>query len=143
MPRSMPRRPGLLVALALAAVPAVAGCGDDDPARAQGRILRVTLDEYRIMPQDARVAAGRLRITATNVGRLTHNLRVVRLDKDDREAPPTELGGTGTAQPGETVSYTFEDLAPGRYRMVCTISNHDDLGQYGDLVVSGRRKEGR
>ncbi|HEX2086506.1 MAG TPA: cupredoxin domain-containing protein [Solirubrobacteraceae bacterium] len=130
----MPARRALLVTLALAA-PALAGCGEDDPVRIEGHTLHVRLEEFRIVPEDVRVTAGRLRIVATNQGRLTHNLKVVRLDEEDREAPPTELGGTGTAQPGETASFTFEDLEPGEYRMVCTITNHDDLGQYGELYA--------
>jgi plastocyanin len=139
MPPAMPVRTALLAALALAAAPALAGCGEDDPVRIDGRELRVELDEFRIMPEDVSVAPGRLRIVAVNVGRLTHNLHVVKEDEEDREAPPTDLGGTGTAQPGETATFTFEDLRPGEYRIVCTITNHDDLGQYGELIV---REEG-
>jgi hypothetical protein len=26
-------------------------------------------------------------------------------------------------------------LEPGKYRLVCTIANHDNLGQYGELKV--------
>jgi plastocyanin len=135
MTRAMPLRAALLVTL----VALLPGCGEDDPVDVEGRTLRVTLEEFRIVPEDVSVASGRLRIVATNVGRLTHNLKVVKEDEEDREAPPTELGGTGTAQPGETATFTFEDLKPGEYRMVCTITNHDDLGQYGELIV---REEG-
>jgi len=133
-------RPLLPVALALTVL-AVAGCGGEKPVTIETRTLTVELDEYRILPQNANVRPGLLRIQATNVGRLTHNLKVVRLNRSDRELPPTELGGTQTAQPGDTVSFTFRRLRPGTYRMACTISNHDDLGQYGELVVK-RRKEG-
>ena len=28
-------------------------------------------------------------------------------------------------------------LKPGKYRLTCTIANHDDLGQYGELKVVG------
>jgi plastocyanin len=139
MARPMPLRPARLAALAIA-LAALPGCGGDPPVTIDTRTLSVELDEYRIVPQDARVRPGRLRITATNVGRLTHNVKVVRPDPGDSEAPARELGGTPTAQPGDTVSFTFERLRPGRYRMVCTISNHDDLGQYGDLIVE-RREE--
>jgi plastocyanin len=121
------------VALALPALMAV-GCGDE-PVTVEGRTLRLRLDEYRIMPQDVRVKAGRLAIVATNVGRLTHNVKIVKRDEDDLEAPVTEIGGTRTAQPGESARETFEDLEPGRYRLACTIANHDDLGQYGELIV--------
>ena len=139
MPRAMSVRAALLATLTLVSVAALAGCGEDDPVRVEGRELRVELDEFRIMPEDVSVAPGRLRIVAVNIGRLTHNLHVVREDEEDREAPPTDLGGTGTAQPGETATFTFDDLRPGEYRIVCTITNHDDLGQYGELIV---REEG-
>lgn len=79
---------------------------------------------------------GRLRIVATNVGRLSHDAKVVKEDRGDREAPARVLGGTPSARPGETVTFTFRALQPGRYRLACTIANHDDLGQYGTLVVS-------
>jgi plastocyanin len=134
----MSLRAALLATLTLAAA-ALAGCGDSDPVRVDERTLQVRLEEFRIVPENVSVAPGRLRIVAINVGRLTHNIKVVKLDEEDREAPPTELGGTGTAQPGESASFTFENLAPGTYRMVCTITNHDDLGQYGKLIV---REEG-
>ena len=134
----MPLRTTLLTALVLASG-ALAGCGDGEPVRIDERTLTLRLEEFRIVPEDVSVAPGRLRIVATNVGRLTHNIKVVKEDEEDREAPPTELGGTGTAQPGETATFTFENLEPGEYRIVCTITNHDQLGQYGELIV---REEG-
>jgi plastocyanin len=139
MIRAMSVRTALLATLALASGGLLAACGEDEPQRIEGRELRVELDEFRIIPEDVSVAPGRLRIVAVNIGRLTHNLHVVKEDEEDREAPPTDLGGTGTAQPGETATFTFDDLRPGEYRIVCTITNHDDLGQYGELIV---REEG-
>ena len=124
------------VPVALALAVAATGCGTD-PVEIEGRTLRLRLDEYGIAPQDVKVAPGRLRIVATNAGRLTHNLKIVRQDEDDLEAPVVEIGGTRTAQPGESARVTFEKLRPGSYRLACTIANHDDLGQYGELVVEG------
>jgi plastocyanin len=121
--------------LASAGLLLLAGCGEDEPVEIEGRTLRLRLDEYRILPQDVRVDAGRLRIVATNVGRLTHNVKIVRQDEDDLEAPVQEIGGTRSTQPGESAAVTFEQLEPGEYRLACTIANHDDLGQYGTLVV--------
>jgi plastocyanin len=128
-------RPLLPLVLASAGLLVLAGCGEDEPVEIEGRTLRLRLDEYRILPQDVRVDAGRLRIVATNVGRLTHNVKIVRQDEDDLEAPVQEIGGTRSTQPGESAAVTFEQLEPGEYRLACTIANHDDLGQYGTLVV--------
>ena len=136
----MPVRRLLPLLAATAALLVLApGCGGDPPVTIANRTLHVRLDEYRIMPQNVKVQAGRLRIVATNVGRLTHNLKVVKQDESDLEAPPEQIGGTRSMQPGESASYTFEDLPAGQYRMACTIANHDDLGQYGTLtVVNGK-----
>jgi uncharacterized cupredoxin-like copper-binding protein len=38
-------------------------------------------------------------------------------------------------QPGQTAAPVKVTLAPGEYRLVCTIANHDDLGQFGTLTV--------
>jgi hypothetical protein len=38
-------------------------------------------------------------------------------------------------QPGQTAAPVKITLAPGDYRLVCTIANHDDLGQFGTLKV--------
>ncbi len=135
MPRTVPfARAILAVLVALGLLLVASGCGSE-PVEIEGNTLRLRLDEYRILPQDFRVERGRLRIVATNVGRLTHNVKIVQENPEDREAPPTEIGGTRTAQPGESVPVTFTDLEPGEYRLACTIANHDDLGQYGTLVV--------
>jgi plastocyanin len=136
---SFPRLLSLILPLCAAAAIA-AGCGGDDPVTIEGRTLRLRLDEYRITPQDVRVDPGRLRIVGTNVGRLTHNVKIVRRDPSDLEAPVREIGGTRSTQPGESAAVTFENLEPGEYRLACTIGNHDDLGQYGTLIVSGRKE---
>ena len=124
-----------LMAVAGAAA-ATAGCGGEPAAvTVPGRTLRATLDEYRIVPQNVRMKAGRIHLTAVNRGRLTHNLVIESITDD----PTKEVvyGRTDTAQPGQTV--TERDpirLKPGRYRLACTISNHDNLGQYGTLTVT-------
>jgi len=121
---------------ALATAVLAAGCGDGpETVAVEGRTLFLRLDEYRILPQDVRIGSGRLRIVATNIGRLTHNVKIVRRDEDDLEAPVIEVGGTRSTQPGESAAVTFQDLEPGEYRLACTIANHDDLGQYGTLLV--------
>ena len=134
--RSMPRPCALLIAVCAAAL-ALAGCGGGDTDHVRGGHLELRLDEYRITPQDVRVTAGRLEITAVNDGVLTHNVKIESVDRTDPQGDPIVVGGTATAHPGETVHATVE-LTPGRYRMACTIANHEDLGQYGTLVVTKR-----
>jgi hypothetical protein len=133
-----PFAPPVALALALAAAVLLVGCGGDDTFRTDRPALRLTLDEYRIAPQDVTVERKRLKIVARNTGILTHNL-IVQIPQTERGERPVELARTKTAQPGETVEVKIdeEDLAPGSYELICSISNHDDLGQFGRLTVVG------
>jgi plastocyanin len=119
-----------LVALALT------GCTDVPTTTLEGRTLRLDVDEYAFTPQEVSVPAGRLELVLENRGRLTHNVHV-RIASEEPGEQAQDLGGTPTAQPGETVREELE-LEPGTYELVCTIQNHDDLGERGTLVVRAR-----
>ncbi|MGH2942584.1 MAG: hypothetical protein ACRDLN_07425 [Solirubrobacteraceae bacterium] len=109
------------------------GCGEDDVFRTDRPLMRVTLDEYRIVPQNLAVKPQRLKFVVRNVGRLTHNL-VIQIP-EGADGKPVEIARVSTMQPGETGEPIKVALRPGKYRLVCTIANHDDLGQYGQLEV--------
>jgi uncharacterized cupredoxin-like copper-binding protein len=124
--------PLLLVLAALVAI----GCGGAIAyTRAPERRVDVRLDEYRVLPEHIQVTAGSVTITAHNVGRLTHNLVVVQFKRPLGNEDEKQYGQpTKTLFPGETAS-TRVELKPGKYRLICTISNHDNLGQYAELKV--------
>jgi uncharacterized cupredoxin-like copper-binding protein len=131
---SMPKAlPSLLAALTVAVV--AAGCGADAPyTPARGHVVRLRLDEYRVLPERITVPAGRVDIVARDAGRLTHNVAVVQFDRPLGEDEEKQYARTPTAHPGDVVR-TSVTLRPGKYRIVCTIANHDNLGQYGELKV--------
>jgi uncharacterized cupredoxin-like copper-binding protein len=129
MPRSI-LLPALLAVLAFA----LGGCGDDDVFSTDRPILRLELDEYRVVPQSIVVAKPkRMKFDVRNSGRLTHNLAIHIPEGPDGR--PVEVARTETMQPGERAEAIKVTLQPGEYRIVCTIANHDDLGQYGTLKV--------
>ena len=116
------------------AVVVTSGCGEPATIDVAGDTLRVKLDEFRIQPQNVRMHAGRIHLVATDTGRLTHNLVIESITDD----PTKEVvyGRTDTAHPGQTVTERAPiTLKPGRYRLACTISNHENLGQYGTLTI--------
>ena len=132
------RRQTLLAASGLLAL-ALAGCGSDPPyTPASGHTVNLRLDEYRILPARITVPAGRIRIVARDTGRLTHNVAVVQFDRPLGEDEEKQYARTPTAHPGDVVR-TSVTLKPGKYRLVCTIANHDNLGQYGELKVEAPR----
>jgi plastocyanin len=129
-------RPHAILLAGLLPVLALTACGEPAPVDVDGATLEVVLDDYRITPQNVRVRPGALplRIVARNEGRLQHNVKVESLTQTDSQGTPILLGGTQSASPGHTAHATVR-LRPGTYRLVCTIGNHDNLGQYGELVV--------
>jgi plastocyanin len=135
-PVQLPARRALFGALLAVAIALATGCSDDDPVRSDRPVVRVTLDEYAITPQDVSVPSGKVELVARNIGRLTHNLQV-EIPPEDPDEQTETLAQTPTAQPGTTVSATV-DLKPGTYLMRCSLANHDDLGMTGTLVVRKR-----
>jgi plastocyanin len=122
----MPARTRPLLALALAVV-ALAGCGGATRTVPEpGAAFTVTLDDYLIRPQRIRVAPGTLTVTVVNHGRLGHTFRI-------RAGSRNVLKMT-TIPPGRTATRTFK-LAKGTYTTYCALSNHEELGMYGTLVV--------
>jgi plastocyanin len=132
---SMARRRATLFALLTLSAAVLFGCGRDAPyVPASGRAVSLRLDEYRVLPGRVTVPAGRVRIIARDAGRLTHNVAVVQFDRPLGEDEEKQYARTPTAHPGDVVQTTVT-LKPGKYRLVCTIANHDNLGQYGELKV--------
>jgi len=124
-----------LALLGAAAVAMGCGGGSPDPLTDRDATLRLRLDEYRIVPGAIKVRAGRIRIVARNRGKLTHNVKVEEAT-DKEGATPIVYATTATMQPGETAPTVPLRLLPGRYRLVCTIGNHQNLGQYAELEVT-------
>ena len=125
----------LTVTLTLALL-AGAGCGggrDQDGTRgpaakvAAGGPFVVTAREYALEPGNVVVAGpGPLHLRLRNSGSLPHDVRVQSGDRD--------LGGTDSI-PGGKSATAIVDLAPGRYRILCTVGDHAQLGMTGTLRV--------
>jgi plastocyanin len=121
--------------LALAALSG-AGCGGGDDGDAPtgppttvaaGRPLVVTAREYALAPSNVVVSGpGELRLRLRNSGSLPHDVRLKRGDRD--------VGGTESIPGGESATATV-NLPPGRYRMLCTVGDHAQLGMTGTLRV--------
>jgi plastocyanin len=112
---------------ALVALAVMTGCGGDEPtAVVRDEEVEITLDEYLIAPQDITAAPGRLTLRIADRGRLRHSFRIW----GGGETPVR----VATIFPGDEAVRTA-DLRPGEYRMVCTVSNHAELGMTGRLVV--------
>jgi len=118
----------------LGAAIALGGCGEPAIVPVANRTIGLKLDEYRILPKRVSAPAGQLRLIIRNIGVLTHNVAVETIPKVGSDDPPVQIVRTETVHPNQRAEVSFT-IKPGTYRLVCTIANHDDLGQTGTLYV--------
>lgn len=129
---ALPSLPRALGALAAAVALGGCGAGGEQTGRTDtvgGREpVEVVGGEYFFDPETVVVESSTvpLAIVFRNEGSLAHNLKVFRDDE--------EVAGTATFQGGEAERIEA-DLAPGDYRMVCTVGDHAELGMVGDIEV--------
>ncbi|MGH2962894.1 MAG: cupredoxin domain-containing protein [Solirubrobacterales bacterium] len=142
--RSLRILPLLLV---IAAVGIVAGCGGDDDdgemtaaettatetetGGGGGGAQTVGMTEFEFEPNDLTASQGD-KITAENTGSAVHNLTIE--EGSDPEQASTEVAATPDVDAGDSGEVTV-DADPGEYSIVCTISNHRELGMIGTLKL--------
>jgi hypothetical protein len=122
-----------LLAPVLALAVLLGGCGSS-PTQVDSSELRVSLNDFRIVPASIVVHAGRLKVRACNVGHVAHSARIEQ-PYTGVDGSPIVLGGSPVVLPGQcSVGMKFM-LAPGTYKLVDAVSNHADLGDFATVVV--------
>jgi hypothetical protein len=127
-----PRRPLALLG-AIAAMLCLSACGSH-VVIVNSSEVRLRLDEFSITPQTVQVHAGRIKFVAVNAGVETHDL-AVETEKLRSDGDPNILNKPATAQPGQAIPPFKLTLKPGHYKLIDTVANHADLGDYGTLIV--------
>jgi plastocyanin len=91
--------------------------------------LQVTAREYSLTLSRTAVAAGTVSVELDNFGQDPHDLRVERTG-----SPSTGFSFT-LAKP-RTVSSQKLDLAPGDWKLYCTLPGHEALGMTARITVT-------
>ena len=113
----------------------LAGCGSHAVVQ-DSSVVRLTVADFAISPQDVQVRPGRIKLVVLNTGIVAHDVKVETLNPlANGNANP--LGGTEAILPGHSAESAKLLLSAGTYKLVDTIANHVDLGAYGTLVVKG------
>ncbi len=87
--------------------------------------VEIALKDFELEPDQITVKAGKVTFVLINKGRYTHDFRVEGQGVDEK-APRVGAGR----------EFRWElTLEPGEYRISCPISNHDERGMVGTLVV--------
>jgi hypothetical protein len=119
-------RPALAIAAAL--TPFLLGCGGGpDAVRARDGVVEITLTDFRVKPQIIRTGPDSLTIRIHNAGRLPHAFRIRGIGGTRLKVP--------TILPGKEAARVAVKLPRGDWRLFCPLSNHEELGMYGTLVI--------
>jgi uncharacterized cupredoxin-like copper-binding protein len=132
------------VTAAPAGVPAAAPTAPAGTVAAAGNV-QVGMGDYFFQPQDATAAAGKVKISAVNDGKLPHELVLAKTNADPSQLPTNPNGSVNEEKlnsPGEIPDVAAGktkrgtiNLAPGRYVMFCNLPGHYAQGMYGTLTV--------
>jgi len=108
-------------------LPAVLALGVMAPvADARTTAVGVGLREFQLSPYRDAVRTGRVKFNVTNFGQDAHDLAVRRRGRT--------YGRTPEIRAGERAVLRLR-LKPGRYRLICTIADHAELGMRARLRV--------
>ena len=90
--------------------------------------VEIALTEYEMTPRKLRTRPGTVTFVLRNDGRFAHNFHV--------EGPGVEAHAEKFS-PGRTVRLEVS-LQEGEYKISCPLSNHDQRGMHGTLIVTSK-----
>lgn len=113
------------------ATPAVDGAEEPTPEDGSGGSvfegrIEIEQSDFKLTPNEFTVKAGEVSFVFENTGRYTHDFRI------EGQGIDVKAPKNGARRTREW-SYT---LGPGTYRISCPISNHDQRGMVGTMVVA-------
>lgn len=98
-------------------------------------VVPVKLKEFKVLPAKTSVKAGVVSFSAKNVGKLAHELEVVKTNLSASKLPVKNsrvtlkpLGKVGPFKPGSGKTLTLT-LKPGKYVLLCNVPGHYLAGQ--------------
>ena len=110
--------------------------------------MTMTLNEWSIIAETPEVPAGEITFDVVNSGEDVHEVIFIRSDMDIAALPPSTVrgevdedavgeyvGGFEDVQPGAQSSGAIT-LAPGRYILLCNLTNHYAKGMVSTLQVN-------
>jgi len=98
---------------------------------ASGNAIAVKETEFKLTPNAPSAKSGKVTISATNAGTVTHAIEVEGGGAGGKDARSADIA------PGKSATLTV-DLKPGKsYEWYCPIDNHKGMGMKGEIKVTG------
>ncbi len=127
--------PVVVLLAAVVIVPVVLAAGN-------GGTVSVQLKEFKVTPKPATVKAGKVTFKVKNVGKLMHEMVVVRTNlapaklalKNGEASEKGAVGEVPDVPAGKSGMITLT-LKVGKYVLLCNLPGHFKAGQYVRFVV--------
>lgn len=127
----------LTAALAVGAVGALAA-----DSKTSAKTVKVTLNEWKVIPSVKKVPAGNVTFVVTNKGKVEHEFVVIKTNKAPKALPmkgsqASEAGAKGEIEEfgsGQTKRLTLK-LKAGKYVLICNLPGHYKAGQAAAFQV--------
>lgn len=113
-----------------ARAPSSKAAADDDFVEVAGAKVEIAFKEYQLTPNKIRVGPGKVTFVLRNEGRYSHDFRI------NVEGPGIDIT-TPKFGPGRTIRLEVA-LQEGEYKISCPLSNHDERGMHGTLIVTSK-----
>jgi plastocyanin len=117
------------LAVGLAAVALLAGCGGGSGTSQPPGSMQVTMTEYKFDPSTITVPHGKVTFWLVNSGSLAHDM-VIRDTSNNRIAASELLSA------GDSKAFTVNDIPAGTYTFFCSQPGHEAQGMKATLTVS-------
>ncbi len=116
------------LAMAVAAVALLAGCGGSTTAQPAGSI-KVTMSEFKFDPATISAPSGKVVFYLVNAGTNSHDLII-------RDSSNNRVSGSELVSAGDAVVFNVDTIPAGTYTIFCDQSGHEASGMKGTLTIS-------
>ena len=116
------------LAIGLAAVALLAGCGGNSPSQPAGS-TKVTMTEFKFDPADINVSGGKVVFFLVNSGTTSHDLAI-------RDSSGNRVAVSELVSAGDSSVFTVDNLPAGKYTIACTQPGHESSGMKGTLTAT-------
>jgi plastocyanin len=117
------------LAVSVAAVALLAGCGGGGGATQPEGSTKVTMTEFKFDPSSLTVAHGKVVFFLVNSGSTQHDLAI-------RDSSNNRIAVSELVSSGDSSVFTVDNLDAGAYTIYCTQQGHEASGMKGTLTVT-------
>jgi uncharacterized cupredoxin-like copper-binding protein len=120
---------GLLAVLAACGGGSSSSGGGGSAGNQPAGSTKVTMTDYKFTPADISVKSGKVTLFLVNSGSVSHDMVVMNADGKS-------MGRSELIQPGDSNTFSIENLAAGSYKVICDQPGHLENGMKGTLTAT-------